>query len=394
MTETQRENRLLRCTLYAFAVSGACSQPLGSFIPFLREAYGFNYDFAGILLSLQPIGNLCSVLFSGFLAVAVGRRRGIMFTTIWMIIAYAILASGVPIPWLIMAACLMTGIARGGNSSFCNTMISTLPGEKATRGYNLLHGAYALGALLSPLALVLITGKLPGYGWRVLAGALAVLAVTQQLNYARMPIPAVPEKEGRKVIDRGFLRQLRFWLGAAMLFFYISAEYAIMGWLVTYFQDTGILSESMAQMMSSLLWLVILIGRLAGASIVGRISGRKLLLADGIGFFACFLCLFFSKSAGMAAASLIGVGLFMATIYPTAYAFGGDCIRGNDVGTSVLMFVSSTGGIVAPAIVGFIAERAGIRAGMGTVAVCAGLLLGSILLSVLLSRTTRKEGTS
>ena len=34
-----------------------------------------------------------------------------------------------------------------------------------------------------------------------------------------------------------------------MLFFYISAEYAIVGWLVTYFQESGILPLDLAQIM-------------------------------------------------------------------------------------------------------------------------------------------------
>lgn len=388
-TQTEKqENRLLYCTLFAFFTSGACVQPLGSFLPFLREAYGLSYDLSGILLSLQSVGNLISVLCGGFLAVALGRRRGVITTAVWMAVAYAILASGVGSVPLIMAACLMTGVARGGNSGFSSTMISTLPGDKATRGYNLLHGAFALGALLSPLALVAITRAVSS-GWRILAGILGLLAVTQLVTYARMPIPALPRKEKKGGIDRSFLRQGRFWMGAMMLFFYISAEYAIVGWLVSYFKDTGILSADLAQLMNSLLWLVILLGRLAGAAIVGKLPGRTLLLIDGAGFFAFFLLLFFGRTTAAVVSSIIGVGLFMATIYPTAFAFGSECIRGNDVGTSVMMFTGSIGGIVTPALVGFVAERAGITAGMGVVVACAGLLLGSIVLSV--AATARKN---
>lgn len=67
---------------------------------------------------------------------------------------------------VLLAAFTMTGIARGGNSNFSNTMVSTLPGDKATRGYNLLHGCFAVGALLSPLVLVFCTNRFPNMGWR------------------------------------------------------------------------------------------------------------------------------------------------------------------------------------------------------------------------------------
>lgn len=41
----------------------------------------------------------------------------------------------------------------------------------------------------------------------------------------------------------------------------------------------------------------------------------------------------------------------MATIYPTAFAFGSDCIRGNDLGCSIMIFTGSAGGILTPALV-------------------------------------------
>lgn len=387
ITAEHQHSRLLRNVLFAFFVSGAASQPLGSFIPFLREQYGFSYDLSGVLLSCQSVGNLVAVLLAGVLPMYLGRRRAILSTAVWMAAAYVIFASGFGSPVLLVAAFAMTGIARGGNSNFSNTMISTLPGDMATRGYNLLHGCFAVGALLSPLALVLCVNRWPGTGWRYMAGALAALCLCQIVVYAKMPLPREPEKKGIKSVDRSFLRVRQFWLGSAMLFFYISVEYAIVGWLVSYLQDTGILSADYSQMMNSLLWLVIFFGRMIGAAITGRVSRAGILLVDGIGFFACFLLMFFSRNPLPIVLGLMGVGLFMATIYPTAFAFGSDCIRGNDLGCSIMIFTGSAGGIITPFLVGQVAERSGIRAGMGLVAVFTALLLLSIVLSVLSAKT-------
>ena len=380
--QSRREDRLLRNTLFAFFVSGAASQPLGSFIPFLRESYGFSYDLSGILLSCQSVGNLAAVLLAGFLPVYLGRRRSILTTAVWMAVGYLIFASGIGAPALLIAACLMTGVARGGNSNFANTMISTLPGDKAARGYNLLHGCFAVGALLSPLLLIFCVGRWPEMGWRLVAGLLGLLCLGQLAVYAAMPLPPERREKSLKAVDRSFLRVKQFWLGAAMLFFYISTEYAIVGWLVTYFQDIGVLSADHAQMMNSLLWLVIFIGRMVGAAIVGKIPRTALLLADGVGLFAFFLVMFFSRTPGPIILGLVGVGFFMATIYPTAFAFGSDCIKGNDLGCSIMSFTGSAGGILTPALVGFVAERAGIRAGMGLIVAYTALLLASIVLSV------------
>lgn len=385
-----RDNRLLRNTLLTFGISGLAAQPLGSFIPFLRESYGFSYDLAGFLISCQSIGNLATVLLAGFLSFWLGRRRSILVTSVWMAVGYFTVAAGIGTPAILIGACLMLGVARGGNSTFSNTMIGTLPESMATRGYNLLHGAYAVGALLSPILLVFAASVLPETGWRMMAGALGVFVVVQCIVYARMQLPEESARKSVRSMDRSFLREPRFWLGAFMLFFYISAEYAIVGWLVTYFQDIGALSADLSQLMNSLLWLVILVGRLIGASITGRVTKRVLLLVDGVGFFLFFLLMFFSRTPLSIIIGLMGTGLFMATIYPTAFAFGSACIKGNDVGVSVMMFTGSIGGILTPALVGMVAQYAGIRMGMGVVVVFAGLLLLSILCSVLV--VTKRNG--
>ena len=127
---------------------------------------------------------------------------------------------------------------------------------------------------------------------------------------------------------------------------------------------------------------MIFLGRMVGAAITGKVSRNKLLLLDGAGFFACFLVMFFSRTPAPIILGLIGVGLFMATIYPTAFAFGSDCIKGNDLGCSIMIFTGSAGGILTPALVGFVAERAGIRMGMGLIVAYTALLLLSIVLSV------------
>ena len=78
VSQSRREDLLLRGTLFAFFVSGAASQPLGSFIPFLRESYGFSYDLSGVLLSCQSMGNLAAVLLAGILPAYLGRRRSVL----------------------------------------------------------------------------------------------------------------------------------------------------------------------------------------------------------------------------------------------------------------------------------------------------------------------------
>lgn len=380
-TQTNQENRLIAATLFVFFVSGASSMLMGNLMPFLRETYGISYTRAGLLLSLPSWGNLISIFIAGYLPTYIGRRKTVLLTAVWMAIAFALVGFGIGGAAILPAVCLMIGIARGGNTNFSNTMMSTLPGDKSAVGYNLLHGAFAVGAVLSPVALIACTNGNPN-GWRYMTLGIVVLCIVQLLVYLRMRLPAEKITGSIKSVDRSFLTNRNFWLGSAILFFYISAEYAIVNWLVTYFKDTGVLSANISQLMSSLLWVVIFAGRMVGAAIVGKISRKIILVADGAGLLVFFLVVFFSRSELPIFIGIMGVGLFMATIYTTALALGTQSIKGNDLGVSTMIFIGSTGGIITPAVVGMVAERAGIQMGMGVVVLVTVLLLGTILFSV------------
>ena len=390
ITEEKRENALIRSTLFVFFVSGTSSVLLGNLMPFLRELYGIGYAQAGLLLSLPSWGNIASLFLSGCLPSYLGRRRTALLLSLWMAVAYLIVTFGIGGAALLYPVGVMIGFARGGNTNFSNTMMSTLPGKKSAVGYNLLHGAFAFGAVLSPLLLVACT-KRSASGWRVTTFAILILCIAQLLVYARMGLPAETVTKSIRRVDRSFLKNKNFWMGTSILFFYISAEYAIVNWLVTYFKDSGVLSDRLSQLMSSLLWVVIFIGRMLGAALVGKVSRKVILLADGVGLTASFLVVFFSRSELPVFLGIMGVGLFMATVYTSALAIGTESIKGNDLGVSTMVLVATTGGIVTPAVVGLVAEKAGIRMGMLVVVAVTVLLLAAILVNVFDKGEPKKE---
>ena len=381
LANAKTENRLMKATLFVFFVSGASSVLMGNLMPFLRQMYGISYAQAGLLLSLPSWGNLASLFITGYLPTYIGRRKTVLLTSVWMAVAFILITFGIGGAALLGPACVMMGIARGGNTNFSNTMMSTLPGKKSAIGYNLLHGAFAMGAVLSPLALIACT-RSNAMGWKLMTGGIIVLCLAQLAVYGRMRLPAENITGSIRQVDRSFLKNKNFRLGAAILFFYISAEYAIVTWLVTYFKDTGILSAETSQLMSSVLWVVIFIGRMIGAALVGKVSRKIILVVDGVGLLAFFLLVFFSRSELPIFIGIMGVGLFMATVYTCALALGTEGIKGNDLGVSTMIVTGTSGGIITPAVVGMVAQKAGIQMGMGVVVAVTVLLLITILISV------------
>ncbi len=382
-TQRQQENRLIFATLFVFAVSGASSMLMGNLLPILQKKYGFSDSYGGLLTSLPSWGNLASIFITGYLPALIGRRKTVLLTATWMGVALAIIASGLGAEVLLPVACVFIGIARGGNTNFSNTMMSTLPGSRAAVGYNLLHGAFAVGAVLSPVLLVLCS-KQGGEGWRYMVWGVVAFCVIQAVVYATMRLPRENITGSIKAVDKSFLKNRNFWLAAAILFFYISTEYAIVNWLVSFFIDERILSADTSQLMSSLLWVVIFAGRMLGAYLVGKVSRKIILVVDGIGLFVCFLVVFFGRSQLPIFLGIMGVGLSMATIYTSALALGTKAIRGNDLGVSTMILIGSSGGVITPLLVGVVSDIAGgKRYGMAVVVVVTALLLATILYSVL-----------
>ncbi len=75
-------------------------------------------------------------------------------------------------------------------------------------------------------------------------------------------------------------------------------------------------------------------------------------------------------------------------------ALGTESVRGNELGISWMTLAGSAGGILTPAAVGFVAERAGIQAGMGIVAIMTVLLLVTILISYSTNRSSGKNAVT
>lgn len=381
MTEKQ-QNRLMAGTLFAFFVSGASALMMGNLMPFLRDLYDISYARAGFLLSLPSWGNIVSIFLAGYLPAYIGRRKTVLLMASWMCVAFAWVTTGLGGAAALPVICLMIGIARGANTNFSNTMMSTLPGKKSAVGYNLLHAAFAVGAVLSPILLIACTRNNDA-GWRIMTTGIAVLCAVQILVYGKMQLPQENISGSIKTVDMSFLKQKRFWLCSAILFFYISTEYAISNWLVTYFKDTGILSPALSQLMTSLFWVVMFVGRMIGASLVGRVPRKVILIVDSVGLMGCFLFVLMSRSELPVFLGIMGVGLFMATIYTNAFAAGTADLKGNDLGISLMTLFGTVGGIVTPALVGLVAEQAGILMGMGVVAVVTVILFVTIVVSAL-----------
>lgn len=367
--KTADEKKQLCFTYLAFMLNGVLALSIGSLLPFIREAKGLNYAFAGLIVSLHSVGNLFSSFASGTLSVFLGRKKSILLFNACYAVAYVMILFGNG-NLMLARAFLMTGLARGASSNFGNYTVNSIAPGRA--GFlNALHAMFSIGAFSFPILLTVLT-RTNADGWVYACYFMIAMGVLSWILYFMVPISEpVKEKSEKKKNDSGvgFFKEPLFYLCTFTLFFYLCAEQGVIGWLITYFVDTQLLSDALSQLMASVLWVMILAGRLTAAALSGKVEKQKLLLVMGVGFVGFFFWLLFSKSTVPIIIGIMGFGYSMAGIYPTTVSFCGRLIQKYSMAWSFILTLASFGSILMPMIIGRIAESAGIAYGMSSIVV-------------------------
>ena len=363
----KRKKKQFLYTYAVFMLNGMLALSIGSLLPFIRDARGLEYTFCGMLVSLHSVGNLVSSFFAGALAVKLGRKNSILLFNLFYAAAYALILFGKSPVWLVPAF-LFAGLARGATSNFSNATINNLaPGQAWI--INGLHAMFSIGAFLFPVFLTFLTAG-AAERWTVSCGFLLAMGVLSWLLYCMMPVDEIVREKGeRNKNSLGFFREPLFLLCTATLFFYLCVEQGVIGWLVTYFKDTGLLSASFSQIMASVQWVMILGGRLTAAYLSTRVDKSKLLRVMGAGLILFFVILITARDTPQIVIGIMGFGYSMAGIYPTTVSFSGNLIQKYPLSWSFMLTFASLGSVLMPSVIGSIAESAGIFYGMSSIVV-------------------------
>jgi len=385
---------LLATCFFAFFCNGSVSLMMGSAMPDLKATYGLSDSISGLFLSAHSAGNLIAGLLSGLVPLWLGQRRSITLLASLAFIGFTMMILfGNPV-WLFVAF-LFTGFGRGSITNFDNRMVNLLSGGSPAAS-NLLHSSFAIGAILTPMVFLLLRTHI---SWQV--GVMYVVAIgcVALFAFSRMKLendrPNPQDKSNSTLV---FLKNPSFMILAMMMFCYLCSEYAINGWLVTYIQNKENLSAALAssgsdpvsysQTMATLLWVVMLTGRLSCAVLSGRISQKKLMMFSSFGVAIFYFLMLQSSTIPMVTISVAGLGLCMAGICPMIYSDAAIFTNTYPMATSLLLGIGSAGAILMPTIVGTLAESFGFNGGMSAIFVTILLLVVFATLNVVVK--TRK----
>jgi FHS family L-fucose permease-like MFS transporter len=225
--------------------------------------------------------------------------------------------------------------------------------------------------------------------------AMAVFAVVFFVLLAvKIPEPYVTKtKESLKKLMTGALKFRHFVLGAIAIFVYLGVEvgtpYVMLYWL----SDNPEVGKTIAGFVAGTYWFLMLIGRLVGASIGGKVSSKAMLgTASFVGMILILLAIFSPTSTlvslpvlqrsaagalsfGLAqvpinAMFIVLVGLCTSIMWGGIFNLAVEGLGKYTAAASGIFMTLVVGGGILPAIQGGIADKAGYMASYWLVFIC------------------------
>jgi FHS family Na+ dependent glucose MFS transporter 1 len=333
---------------------------LGPTLPSLANNTGTQLQNISLLFSLRSLGYLLGSFQSGLLY---DRYRGnpIIAAVLVSIAGLLVLVPLTTFLWLLIAIFLLIGVAEGILDVGGNTLLVWAYGPSVGPYMNGLHFCFGVGAFLGPIivAQLVAIGGASLWSYWVLAALTAPIAVA----LLRQPSPAA-----RHIAHADADVRVDYWLVALIALFlllYVGAEVSFGGWVFSYAEALRLTSEATAAYLTSAFWGALTIGRLLAIPLAARLRPRTILLADLAGCLLSVGCIvLWPHSAAMLWLGAAGLGLSMASIFPTMLSFAARRMPTTAAITSAFLVGASLGGMSVPWLIGQLFGPAGPQSTM------------------------------
>jgi MFS transporter, FHS family, Na+ dependent glucose transporter 1 len=388
MSQSARASSKIRSTLayyYAFIILGLITGVFGPTLAALARHTQSTLSEISILFAARSFGYLIGSFLSGRLFDRIRGHPLLVGALLATALAFALIPL-IPALWLLTAIVLLLGIAEGGIDVGGNSMLLWMHRENPSPFLNGLHFFFGVGAFLSPIVVaqvVLSTGEI---GWAYWLLALVTLPAAAWL--IRLPSPP-PQNDSAKDIPAR-VSPLLVTSIALFFFLYVGAEVGYGNWIFTYATKLNLSDATSAALLTSGFWGAFTLGRLIGVPLSARFNPKTILFVDLIGALAS-VCgvLAFSHSITALWLGTIGIGLFMASIFPTMLAFAGRKMAITGEVTAWFMIGAGGGGMFLPWLIGQLFEPVG--ATIAPFLVLTNLAGAFVVLGLVLARESQSQ---
>mgnify|MGYP001094227181 CR=1 FL=1 len=341
--------------LASFVGLGLVASSLGPSLPSLALQTDTSLSSISYLFTLRSGGYLLGSFFGGRLFDRFAGHPVIALGALIIAILIA-LAPFIPILWLLTLLLCILGIGEGFLDVGGNTLIVWLFRDKVGPFLNALHFCFSLGSFLAPVLISFVILQTGWYAWSYWLMALVLVMVAAFIG--PQPSPRAPAPEPGQSQQR--IPLLFVTLLSIFFLCYVACEVGFSGWLFTYAIALGFYDETNAGILVSAFWGALMLGRLIVAPLMTKVSPQKILLVDVLGAIASACCaLLWSASLLALWVTTIGLGLFMASMFPTALVLAQRRMVVTGKVTSIFLVASSVGSMSLPWVIGQLFESSG-----------------------------------
>ena len=361
---------------------GATTAASGPSLPTLAENTSSGLERISLIFIFGSLGYLIGSYFGGR---AYDRIPG------HKVMAGVLLVMGVASAFIPIAHTLgallffmfLSGLATGALDVGCNTLLLWTHGEKAGPFLNGLHFFFGVGSFTAPLLLakvLLTTGSINWMYW-----FFAITCVPIAVWLWLLPEPSHQMHSDEKKNTPLPLIPVLFCVLLFLL--YVGLELGFGNWVYTYALTLDLGTTITAAYLTSAFWGSFTLGRLLGVWVSTRVRSQTILFIDLLGCAISTIIIMLWKDSNLALwIGTIGLGVSMASIFPTIFMLAGERMQITGTITGWFLVGSGAGSMLLPWLIGQIFAFTGPKA-MTTVLLVDIVGIVFVLLLFLSQRT-------
>jgi len=338
---------------------------LGPALTELRERTGSSIGAIGSLFVAASIGHMSGSAISGRLYDRIEGHR-LLALGLAVLGAFALL---IPHAWslsLLFAVFIVIGVAVAVVEVGVNTLVMWEKGAEVGRSMNLLHLAFGVGALITPVLTHVGLWLITSVGAAV-AGLVALAALSTASPTA--PVSARADQTGstRKLLV----------ICSVFFLMYVGLEVAFSGWILTYAEEIDFSARD-ATLVTTVFWITFTSGRVMSATVVNRVRPKVVMIISSV--LSLVAALVIVVGSGAPSAVWVGtavMGLAMAPQFPVMLAYLERRMHLSGTDNSWFVGAAGLGALVFPFVTGQVVDGVGMSVYPWVVLALALLTVGA-----------------
>jgi fucose permease len=388
MTATFVRDRFTWLAYGMLAYFAYLQSSLGPAIPFLRQELNLSYTVAGFHASAMALGMIAAGLSADRAARRWGRTRIFWFGGAGMALGALSLVFARGALFTVLGAGIMGALGTLLLIMIQSTLSARYGPLRAT-ALTEANVVAAVGALAVPS---LLGGfQAIGLGWRMalILGALLWLVAFWRFRHTRIPERTSVAAPVASIQDGASSARLplTYWVLWCVIFASVAMEWCMGFWGAEFMESSTGLSRAGASSAMSVFFGAVVVGRFFGSRLTRSYESTTLLLGAlvfvGVGFPFFWL----SPSIPLTLFGLFVAGLGIANLFPlTLAAATGVATDLADTASARISLGAGLAILIAPQILGTLADAVGIQAAYGVVMVLWAAALVTTLIARRMSR--------